>query len=107
LAETIRNEAVEGHPLTLVSSPPAAAIRRCHILFVPANAPNPEAALKAADGAPVLTVGETEAFLRAGGALRFAVDGGRVRFDVNPGSAARVGITLSSRLLQVARKVEP
>jgi hypothetical protein len=37
--------------------------------------------------------------------IAFVVDAGRVRFDVNLQSATARGLSLSSRLLQVARTV--
>ena len=37
--------------------------------------------------------------------IAFVVDGGRVRFDVNQNTAAAHGLTLSSRLLQVAHAI--
>ena len=55
--------------------------------------------------APVLTVGESENFLEDGGIVIFAMEQGRVRFDVNRQNAERRKLTLSSRLLRVARTV--
>ena len=52
---------------------------------------------------PVLTVGETDAFMRAGGVIRFYLDDGRVRFEINPDAAARAGVKVSSKLLNLAR----
>jgi hypothetical protein len=106
LADTIRNETIDGHPLAVVRAPPADEIRRCQILFVPAKTPDADALVAAASKWPVVTVGETDDFLRGGGILRFALDEGRVRFDVNPRQATAVGVSLSARLLQVARRVE-
>jgi hypothetical protein len=106
LADTVRNETIDGHPLTVVHAPPLADIRRCHILFVASNTPELKATVDAAGAGPVLTVGETDGFLRAGGVLAFAMDEGRVRFDVNPAQATKVGLSLSSKLLQVARRVQ-
>jgi hypothetical protein len=106
LADTVRNETIDGHPLTVVRVPAIDEIRLCHILFVPANTPDANAIVAAALKWPVVTVGETDGFLRAGGILRFALDDGRVRFDVNPRQATKVGISLSAKLLQVARQVQ-
>jgi hypothetical protein len=106
LADTVRNETVGGHPLIVVRAPSMEEIRRCHILFVPSDTPDTTAVVAAASKWPVVTVGETDGFLRAGGMLRFAVDEGRVRFDVNPRQATKVGVSLSSKLLQVARQVQ-
>ena len=45
---------------------------------------------------------------RAGvGRVAFVREGDRVRFDVNVTEAQRAGLTISSRLLRVARRVSP
>ena len=54
----------------------------------------------------VLTVGEGEEFVRTGGIIGFVVENRRVRFDISQRAAQRAGITLSSKLLSVARSVE-
>jgi hypothetical protein len=61
--------------------------------------------VRAVDAAPVLTVGESPAFLRAGGIVSFAVEQGHVRFDVNRGAAEARGLKFSSQLLRLARSV--
>ena len=51
---------------------------------------------------PVLTIGETTAFLREGGIVRLFRDGDRLRMQINNKSAEDVGLKISSRLLQLA-----
>jgi hypothetical protein len=83
------------------------AVQSCHVLFVPAGeAAQTSELLRSVGTAPVLAIGESAAFLRAGGILSFVVDNGHVRFDVNRRNAEQRGLTLSSRLLRVARSVE-
>ena len=57
-------------------------------------------------GPGVLTVGEGERFVRAGGMIGFVIDNRRVRFDINQTAADRGSLKLSSKLLSVARSVE-
>jgi hypothetical protein len=59
--------------------------------------------LRAAGEAPVLSVGESPNFLKAGGMINLFVEGGRVRFDVNLSAASARGLVPSSKLLRVAR----
>lgn len=54
----------------------------------------------------VLTVGEGTRFLHEGGMIAFVLESRRVRFDINQTAAARAGLLISSRLLNVARNVE-
>lgn len=61
--------------------------------------------LKELLGQPVLTVGESIDFLKIGGGIRFALADNRVIFEVNLDSTDLAGLTLSSRMLSVAREV--
>ena len=77
---------------------------RCQILFVPqSQSANATAAIRAAGTGPVLIVGESPDFLRAGGVVNFIVDAGHVRFDVNVEGAAARRLRISSKLLRIAR----
>jgi preprotein translocase subunit Sec61beta len=51
----------------------------------------------------VLTVGESEAFARQGGMIRFFEEDNRLRFEINPTAAEKVGLRISSKLLKLAR----
>ena len=106
LADTLRNESVDGHPLTLLRSPATSDLPRCHLLFISAKTRDTEAILNHVSRAPVLTISDAEGFMRRGGMLEFVGESGRVRFDVNLPAVSARGITLSARLLQVARKVQ-
>ena len=78
----------------------------CHLLYVPEAAarrfPN---ALSAVAGQPILTVGEHERFLEQGGMIRLFREENRVRFSINQRAADAAGLTISSRLLRLARSV--
>jgi len=54
---------------------------------------------------PILTVGESEAFGRAGGIAWFRLEGNKLRFAINLDAARRAGLKISSRLLGVATVV--
>jgi hypothetical protein len=54
---------------------------------------------------PMLIVTESSGALERGSIINFAVDDGRVRFDLSLEAAERRGLRLSSRLITVARKV--
>ena len=80
-------------------------LRPCHILFVSAkNEGSLSQILKAARGANVLTVGETEGFLKAGGTIRFITVKDRLQFEIGSASAEHSGLKISSRLMRLARK---
>jgi hypothetical protein len=103
LSATLVGENVRGLPLTNRIVDPS-AVASCHVLFVPRTV-TAAPYLRAAAMAPVLTVGESPAFLEQGGAINFVLEDGRVRFEINQGAAERAGLRISSRLLQLGRSM--
>jgi hypothetical protein len=104
--EIVSGEHVDGRPLRVVSQVPDQPLR-CHVLFVGRGASERAARLVSAAGtAPILTVGDSEQFLKQGGMIAFVVESRRVRFDISRQPAERVGLRLSSKLLRVARNVD-
>lgn len=77
----------------------------CHILFIgESEARRTPELLQRLQTAPILTVGETVHFLHEGGIARFFVEERRVRFQINPSSAERAGLQISSQLLSLGTK---
>ena len=58
--------------------------------------------MAAAEGLPVLTVGESPDFLELGGIINFVTEGSEVRFQVDTERARRHKLTISSRLLSLS-----
>jgi hypothetical protein len=105
---TVSGESVDGHPIVRVSPATPDAARACQILFL-ARVENDRAErwIAAVRNTPVLVVGESSGPWSRGAQITFVIDDNRVKFDVNPDAAVRAGLTISSKLLRVARKVEP
>lgn len=104
LETLIRNEKAAGKPLstTVILEPTAG----CDVVFTPRTS-NVLAYLKAAAGTMTLTIGETRRFLEQGGIIRFVNDNDTLMFEINRVTAERAKLRISSRLLQLARIVEP
>jgi hypothetical protein len=109
LARTVRGETVNGRPVAVEYLPGLPQPKHCQMVVVgsmdKANDRNLLRAL-AALGPGILTVGDGENFVRDGGIIGFVVEKRRVRFDINQGAATRSLLTLSARLLSVARAVQ-
>jgi hypothetical protein len=106
LERTFQNEVIATHPVRMQRDPSSGDRLRCHILYVSGDAAALQATLKGLGSAPVLTVGDDGRFIERGGILEFVQDGKHMRFDVNLRAATAAGLTLSSQLLQVARRVQ-
>lgn len=106
LREAVRDEVINGRPLTAVGLDGLDAARECAILYVgPASTPDAAAWISAVRGRQVLSVGDGP--LIDGLVIAFVKDQNRIRFDINRQAAAKQNLAISSRLLGLARRVEP
>jgi hypothetical protein len=81
-------------------------LRNCHIAFVSRSESKRYAKLlQIVERAGVLTVGETEGFLDAGGTITFSFEHETLQFEVNLAAAGSAHLKISSRLLALARRV--
>jgi hypothetical protein len=105
LDQLVEGESASGRKLEVkrIQQPPAA--RTCQLVFV-GRSEKEAADMINGLGPGVLTVGESERFLRAGGMIAFVVAERRVRFDINNRAASKALLVISSRLLGVARAVQ-
>ena len=105
LADAVKGQQVEGHPMTVEHPDTPAAMAQCHILFVGRSDDRPPAELlRAVAGRPVLTVTDRSRGV-AGGMIEFTFVDGRVRFVIDNAAATANGVQISSKLLQLAVKV--
>ena len=105
-AQTIRNQRIGAHALNVSLPLDSAALRGCHLLFVPGEETvRSTAALDAIKTLPVLTVSDGNGFSQANGIIELYVEDGRMRFAVNVDAAERSGLRVSSRLLGLAKIV--
>ena len=104
LDEIVRGESVDRRAVAVqrIRRPPEP--RSCQILYISRTTKDTGPMLSRVEPG-VLTVGDGDEFLRQGGMVAFVLENRRVRFDVNQMLAANAGLTLSSRLLMVARVV--
>jgi len=82
-------------------------LRECKILFVGASErAHIDELVQIVRGLPILTVGETPGFAEHGGVIRLVLEDNKVRFEVNVEAARQAGLTISSRLLTLARIIQ-
>lgn len=104
----LKGKVVQGLPLEVRRVTTAAEARACRVVFVgTGSGDDPGPLLAALRSSPVLTVAESRDAARRGAMIGLVVDGGRVGFEVNTGVASNAGLTLSSKLLRLARQVYP
>lgn len=104
LDELAAGEQLGGRPLRVRHVDDAAATT-CHVLYLPAGYRGRRATLRRLERSPVLTVGDTSAFLDEGGIVELSLVDNRIRFHIDAGAAERAGLRLSAQLLRLAISV--
>jgi YfiR/HmsC-like len=107
LEAVVRGETLNGRRLVVRRLRDPQEARDCHVLFVSAVEKHVPQMLGSLRGMGVLTVGDGNDFLDQGGMIRFFLEQNRMRFDINLEAAERSHLTLSSKLLHLARAVNP
>ena len=105
LERIVEGRQISGHPLVIRQIAASSELKECHLLFISASEkPRLKDHLRAVQGASVLTVSETDQFLKAGGIINFVVENEKIRFEINDAAANQVRLKISSKLLALARK---
>jgi len=92
----------------VVLSPSAEELERCNILYIADSSPQKtRAALEKVHSKGILTVGDTNSFLRQGGMIGLVTVGEQVQIQVRLEIAQESRLKISSRLLSIAVLVPP
>jgi hypothetical protein len=106
--QAVAGEPVENRKLVIVRADAPPKPGGCQVLFISRSEreklPQILAALK---DSPVLTVGDTKGFVDQGVIINFTLEGSKVRFEINTDAADKAGLKVSSKLLQLARRIVP
>jgi hypothetical protein len=95
-----------GRPIRIISLPSPEKLKECEMVFVPINTPRPEQFFSALHSSDILTVGESEIFIKYGGLINLSLENGRVQLSINNTKAKKQGFVISANLLEIARQVE-
>jgi hypothetical protein len=103
LDQTIQNKTINNHPLAIKQMRSLKEVTNCHILFISSSetARLPEI-LRTVRDKSILTVGESEGFIQAGGMINFTWEGKKIRFQINADAAKQAKLKISSKLLSLA-----
>ena len=106
LEDVLRGKFAHGHPILLRQLQWQDDLASYHIVFISASEESHLEEILARLGQKnVLTVSDIDRFSLRGGIVEFRMVGNRVRFDINRVPARSAHITISSKLLSVARAV--
>ena len=108
LDETVRGESIQNHRLIIQRSQRIEDLQACQIIFISKSEKGRVAEILSKLGArKILTVSELQGFASRGGVINFYLEGNKVRFEINPATAQREGLKISSQLLNLGKIIEP
>jgi hypothetical protein len=103
LEKTIRDKTINNHPFRFLEVTSAEEAAHCHILFIsPSEKDNLPKIVDSLHNASVLTVSETDEFLKAGGMINFMIVDSKIRFQISDQAARKARLRISSKLLSLA-----
>jgi hypothetical protein len=101
------NQKLNGRPIVVSFLESTERLSTCHFLYVSGVARARMAEIVyGVHETPVLTVSDDDTFIKLGGMIQVFIESGKMRFRINPKSAKRARLQLSSRLLALADLVE-
>lgn len=104
--QSIKNERVQGRAVEIRRAQKASELLECQIVFVCASeAGRFKEVLAAFKAHSILTVADVPGFAGRGGMIGFFKETGKVRFEINTTAIERAGLKVSSKLLQVGRRI--
>jgi YfiR/HmsC-like len=108
LDDTVREEKKNNHPLIIQRYQRADDFKNCHLLFVSkqdvGRVPD---VTSVSTQRGVLTVSDADDFLDRGGTIQFVMHDNRVHLRINLATAKSANLTISSKLLRLARVINP
>ena len=106
LDETVRNKSVNHRSIRIDRLQSTQDLSRCHILYVsPSDTSKLNEVAFRLDGSSVLIVGDSPGLAKRGAIITFSVEDNKVRLEVNVDAAKRARLSISSKLLNLARIV--
>ena len=106
LDKIVSGQQIEGKNVVSKRITTPADVDSCRVLFIDSSETNRlMSTIAALDATPVLTVSEIPDFVSQGGIIQFVLKDGRVRFEINLMRAQRLGLMVSSQMLNVAAAV--
>ncbi len=107
LIDPLNGKHVKGRTLAVRQVATPSDLEQCQVVFV---CTSEKARLAEIVGqlksARALTVSEVDGFAAQGGIINFISERNKVRFEINPEAARRIGLTISSELLKLAKLVK-
>jgi len=106
LDATVQAEKIDGHPLVIQRYANVADIKACQILFISrSESERMENILSDLKGRSILTVADSEGFIKNGGIVLLSKEENKIHLIINLEAAKNANISISSKILRLAEIV--
>ena len=106
LDQAIQGRRSQGRPISLSRVRTEERAQSCHMVFLTDGAWNRRRSLvNSLTARGILTVGDSDQFVRSGGVIGFVISNETVRFVINLNAMERSGLKISSRMLSLAMEL--
>lgn len=107
LEPAVSGKKANGRPVEARRPHSPAEFKSCHVLFIGFSDKERIAQLlQGLERSSVLTVGQSDQFIRLGGMINLALNHATIELEIDPEASNAVGLKISSRLLVVSRLVK-
>jgi len=107
LPDVVEGKSVGAHRVTTSRVSLDSVPKQCAVLYASGlDEKRSTALVSSLKGSSVLSVGDSEAFVKSGGIIRLFIAEGGMKFAINVSAAERARLQLSSKLLSLARIVK-
>jgi hypothetical protein len=104
--DSLREKQAKGKTITVRQLTSNSSVSGCQVLVLgDLDTSGVAGLLERSRTSAVLTVAESAGFAGSGGVVGFVLQGGKVRFEINPAAAQRHRIRISAQLLKLAQIV--
>jgi hypothetical protein len=108
LDEAVQAATVQNHPVVVERYRGVEEIERCHILFISdTESERLEQIFTGLRGRSILTVSDAIGFAQRGGMIRLVTKKNKIRLHINVEATKAANLTMTSKLLRLARIVTP
>jgi len=108
LDETVRGEKIGEHPLVIQRYRRIEDVQGCQILFISRSEDGQTGRILAGlKDKNILTVGDSDGFIKDGGIVRFVTEENKIHLRINLEAAKSANLAISSKLLRLAEIVDP
>jgi hypothetical protein len=96
------------HDLSISRKDPTSNLKNCQVVFIGESATDQIGhIIFSVSKFPILTISDSEEFIDRGGMIGFVKNDNRIAIEINKRTALENNLMVSSKLLQIARRVVP